>query len=101
LIPVIDRGALSPEERLAFWQESERFLTDLLEVSSSYLTDTQRRTVLELIDHNEHQLALEFLFDYLDESVCEYPAALVSRFSVLVDRLGMTGNRSVSRLGDA
>jgi hypothetical protein len=47
-----------------------------------------------LIHHNEHQLALELLFDYFGDREGEYPSDVIDAFAVLTERLGMTGNRS-------
>jgi hypothetical protein len=92
---------LSWEERLAFWKESERLLTDLLDACSGYLTPHQNEMAKELLDHNEHQLALEFLFDYLDEKTTDYPKEVLDKFRVLDARLHLTGNRDLNSLGRA
>jgi hypothetical protein len=92
-------NSLSREEKIAFWSESERLLRDLLAACLSYLNSRQKAMASELIDHNEHQLALEFLFDYLDEEPAQYPAALVGKFRVLDQRLHLTGQRDLAKLG--
>jgi uncharacterized membrane protein YccC len=94
-----DWNSLSPAEKIAFWSESERLLRDLLAACLPYLKSEQKATASELIDHNEHQLALEFLFDYLDEEPARYPAALVEKFRVLDQRLHLTGRRDLAKLG--
>jgi hypothetical protein len=95
---VADWSTLSNGQRLEFWDESERLLIELLRSCSSYLAEDQKRMVQELVDHNEHQLALEFLFDYLDEETRSYPAALVEQFRALDNRLHLTGGRDLNRL---
>ena len=77
---VSDWPSLSGDEKLAFWTESGRLLTDLVEICSPYLRADQRAIANELIDHNEHQLALEFLFDYLDVRGTHYPTELLDQF---------------------
>ena len=93
-----DWEQLSAEERRAFWSESERLLRELATLCAPYLTDRQVAMARELIDHNEHQLALEFLFDYLSDLEDEYPADIIQAFAILTARLGMTGNRSLDWL---
>lgn len=83
----------------AFWAESEELLRDLLDDCLPFLNASQRDMAKELIDHNEHQLALEFLFDYLDEQSRNYPPELIEKFRALDGRLHLTGNRDPGRLG--
>ncbi len=85
---------LSIEERRAFWRESERLLRDLAILCAPYLSDHRAAMAHVLIHHNEHQLALEFLFDYFGDREGEYPSDVIDAFAVLTERLGMTGNRS-------
>jgi hypothetical protein len=94
-----DWDSLPREEKLAFWDESEHLLTELLGICGPYLTAHQMRSAKELIDHNEHLLALEFLFDYLDETQVDYPEPLLDKFRRLDARLHLTGRRNVDRLG--
>ena len=92
-------NSLSREQKLAYWSESERMLTALLEACAPYLADHEKDMAKELIDHNEHQLALEFLFDYLAEAAANYPNELIDEFRALDARLHLTGSRDVDRLG--
>jgi hypothetical protein len=90
----------SAAEREAYWTESERLLLDALADTASYLTDQQRRWVQEAIDHNEHGLALESLFDYLDELADQYSDELRSKFGVLAARIPMSGGGDVENMGN-
>ena len=99
ILLVSDWDRLSREEKLAFWRESERLLSDLLEASRPYLAEPQHEMAQELIDHNEHLLALELLFDYLEDKAADYPQQLLDKFRVLDARLVLSEERDVNRLG--
>jgi hypothetical protein len=94
-----DWDRLSIEERRQFWQESERLLKELATLCGPYVSDHQAAMAQELIDHNEHRVALEFLFDYLGDREDEYPTEIVQAFEGLTKRLGVTGNRSIDWSG--
>jgi hypothetical protein len=59
--------AKSQPEQLAFWAESERLLLELLDSCAHRLSAAQHDLASELIAHNEHGVAFEFLEDWLEE----------------------------------
>jgi len=78
------------EERRVHLEESERQARAVVEMLQSTLDDPALAVILNLIDHNEPGVALEFIFDYLVDRQVSPPSGVGRAVQALAARMSMT-----------
>jgi hypothetical protein len=83
-------SGLSREEQLQHWAESERQVRLLIHMLEGILDDRVRTLSLDLADHNEPGVALEYIFDFIVEHHVSVPGGVPPLVQKLAAHMEMT-----------
>ena len=88
---------------MAHWAESARQLREIIQGLGDRLDAKTGDLVVEFVEHNEVGVALEWIYDYLEDGQVRIPGDVPGRVSALAEHMGMDSRdwSRLARLGGA